>query len=188
MKRVFKILIGIVAVFFLVAVIGIIGQSIEDKKATKEKTEDEQPTEKTVTDVTDNEPTESDVTSTTAEQDQKAEAEANATKYPATPGKKLFGEEFKGMEYHFKGELVKTESVEGLFGEMKNALLVKNENGYVLVIFPPYEVEANVGDEIEAWGPLSGDGYASSDLGIENVVGVTGAMNASQINVNGEQR
>ncbi|WP_338651556.1 hypothetical protein [Lysinibacillus sp. Y5S-8] len=33
---------------------------------------------------------------------------------------------------------------------------------------------------------LSGDGYAASDLGVSNVVGMTGAMNATQVNVNGE--
>lgn len=120
--------------------------------------------------------------------DLKTEAEANANEHPATPGKKLFDEEFKGMNYYFKGNLVKTELVEGLFGNMEEALLVKNENGYILVIFPPYEIDVAEGDEIEAWGPLSGDGYASTDLEVDNVVAVTGAMNASLISVNGEMK
>lgn len=114
------------------------------------------------------------------------EAEYNANEHPASPGKKLFDGEFKGMQYHFKGELIKTEQVEGLFGEMEEAFLVKNEKGFVIVIFPNYPIEVSVGDTIEAWGPLSGDGYSSSDLNVENVVGVTGAINASIIEVNGE--
>lgn len=117
-----------------------------------------------------------------------SEAEANAKEYPATPGKKLYDQEFKGMNYYFKGNLVKTELVEGLFGNMEEALLVKNENGFILVIFPPYEIEVAEDDEIEAWGPLSGDGYASTDLRVDNVVGVTGAMNAARIDVNGEMK
>ena len=122
------------------------------------------------------------------ELDPQSEAELNAEEHPATPGKKLYDEEFKGMQYYFKGELVKTELVEGLFGEIEEALLVKNDEGFILVIFPNYEIPVNAGDEVEAWGPLSGDGYASSDLGVDNVVGVTGAMNASIINVNGEMQ
>lgn len=120
--------------------------------------------------------------------DLKAEAEANALEHPVKPGKKLFGEEFLGMPYYFKGKLVKRELVEGVFDEAEEALLVKNENNFILVIFPPYEIEAAEGDEIEAWEHLSGDGYASTDLNIDNVVGVTGGLNASIINVNGEQK
>jgi len=119
------------------------------------------------------------------------DAIANAEEYPAKPGAMLYDKtesKFKGMNYHLKGELIKIEKVEGLFGVMEDALLVKNEQGYVMPIFPPYEVSASVGDEIEVWGPLSGDGYASSDLGVDNVVGMTGAMNATRIDVNGETR
>lgn len=190
MKKLLKLLMWVFVAFVLVAVIGIIGQSIEDKKAAKEEPE-EQVLEESTTESEAGEDIESateTATETTEESDPKAEAESNATEHPATPGKMLYGEEFEGMQYYFKGELVKTESVEGLYGDMETALLVKNENGFVLVIFPPYSVEANVGDTIEAWGPLSGDGYKSSDLGIDNVVGVTGGMNASIINVNGEQQ
>lgn len=125
------------------------------------------------------------------ELDPKSEAEANAAKHPARPGAMLYDKtesKLKGMNYYFKGELVKVEKVEGSFGNMEDAFLVKNENGYVMPIFPPYEIEAAVSDEIEAWGPLSGDGYASSDLGVDNVVGVAGAMNASQVSVNGEMK
>lgn len=123
----------------------------------------------------------------TNETDPNAEAEANAIEYPAKPGAMLYDkteEKFKGMNYHFKGELVKIEKVEGIAG-MENALLVKNEQGYIMPIFPPFEMDANVGDEIEVWGPLSGDGYASSDLGVDNVVGVTGSVNATKITING---
>lgn len=119
------------------------------------------------------------------------ESVANAEENPAKPGAMLYDKtetKFKGMNYHFKGELVKVEKVEGLFGEMQDALLVKNEQGYVMPIFPPNEVTANVGDDVEVWGPLSGDGYASSDLGVDNIVGVAGAMNASLININGEMQ
>ena len=39
---------------------------------------------------------------------------------------------------------------------------------------------------LEAFCPLSGDGYASSDSGVDNVVGVAGAMNAFELEINGE--
>ena len=90
------------------------------------------------------------------------------------------------MEYYFKGEVVGVKSLEGLFGDMEDALLIKNDQGYVLPVFPPYEIDVNIGDTVEASGPLSGDGYAASDLGVSNVVGMTGAMNATQVNVNEE--
>ncbi|MGE6379973.1 hypothetical protein [Peribacillus muralis] len=119
------------------------------------------------------------------------ESEANASEYPATPGRMLYDKsetKFKGMNYYFKGEIVTTKKVEGLFDNMKEALLVKNEDGYVMPIFPPYELKALEGDEVEAWGPLSGDGYESAALEVDNVVGVTGAMNASEITINGETK
>ncbi|MFS0576244.1 hypothetical protein AB1K83_11455 [Sporosarcina sp. 179-K 3D1 HS] len=123
--------------------------------------------------------------------DLKTQSEANAIEHPPKPGAMLYDKtesKFKGMNYHFKGTLVKIEKLEGLFGKVTDALLVKNEQGYVMPIFPPYEVTTSEGDEIEAWGPLSGDGYASSDLGVDNVVGVAGAMNASLMSVNGEMQ
>lgn len=125
------------------------------------------------------------------EVDYQSEAETNADKHPATPGQMLYDtneEKFKGMKYHFKGELVKTELVEGLFNNAEEALLVKNDVGFILIIFPNYPIDVSPGDEIEAWGPLSGEGYKSSDLGVDNVVGVTGAMNATRIDVNGEMK
>lgn len=118
-----------------------------------------------------------------------SEGESNAEQYPAKPGAMLYDKtesKFKGMEYYFKGEVVAIKSLEGLFGNMENAILIKNDQGYVLPIFPPYEIDVNIGDTLEATGPLSGDGYAASDLGVNNVVGMTGAMNATQISVNGE--
>ncbi|MEA0563496.1 hypothetical protein [Lysinibacillus irui] len=118
-----------------------------------------------------------------------SEGESNAEQYPAKPGAMLYDKtesKFKGMEYYFKGEVVAVKSLEGLFGNMENALLIKNDQGYVLPVFPPYEIDVNIGDTLEATGPLSGDGYAASDLGVSNVVGMTGAMNATQISVNGE--
>lgn len=119
----------------------------------------------------------------------KEESEANAEENPAVMAAILYDKnetQFKGMNYHFKGELVKVRKVEGLRNEAKDALLVKNDEGYVMPIFPPHEVEVSVGDEIEVWGPLSGDGYESIDLDVDNVVGITGAMNAHIINVNDE--
>lgn len=118
-------------------------------------------------------------------------AKKNAEKYPAKAGTMLYDKnesKFKGMEYYFKGTLVKTETLEGLFDEMQTAFLVKNEEGYIMSVFPMYEIEVNEGDEIEVWGNLSGDGYSSADLGVDNVVGVTGSINAFKINVNGETK
>lgn len=181
------------------AAILLVACSNETATEGKEESVEEQPVEETIQGETEEkeiieevEEKKSEETENVAddedELDPQSEAELNAEEHPATPGKKLYDEEFKGMQYYFKGELVKTELVEGLFGEMEEALLVKNDQGFILVIFPNYEIPVNAGDEVEAWGPLSGDGYASSDLGVDNVVGVTGAMNASIINVNGEMQ
>lgn len=119
------------------------------------------------------------------------EAEKNAKVNPAEAGAMLYDkneEKFKGMQYYFKGELIKTESVNGLFDNPSGALIVKNKEGYIMPIFPPYEIEVAEGDQIEVWGPLSGDGYSSSDLGVDNVVGIAGAINAVQIDINGERQ
>lgn len=115
--------------------------------------------------------------------------EKNAELNPAKPGAMLYDKtesKFKGMEYYFKGEIVGVKSLEGLFGNMEDALLIKNDQGYVLPVFPPYEIDVSIGDTVEVSGSLSGDGYAASDLGVSNVVGMTGAMNATQISIDGE--
>ncbi|MFY0518519.1 hypothetical protein ACOMCU_11930 [Lysinibacillus sp. UGB7] len=117
------------------------------------------------------------------------EGEANAELYPASPAAMLYDKnetKFKGMNYYFKGELVGVKKLEGLFGNMEDALLIKNDKGYVMPIFSPHEIDATVGQTLEAWGPLSGDGFAASDLGVNNVVGMTGAMNATQISVHND--
>ncbi|MGN4123494.1 pilin [Lysinibacillus sphaericus] len=117
------------------------------------------------------------------------EGEANAELYPAKPAAMLYDKtesKFKGMNYYFKGELVGVKKLERLFGNMEDALLIKNDKGYVMPVFSPYEIDATVGQTLEAWGPLSGDGYAASDLGVNNVVGMTGAMNATQISVHND--
>jgi len=91
--------------------------------------------------------------------DYKTESVANAKEHAAKPGAMLYDKtekKFAGMNYHFKGTLVKVEKVEELFGKMGDALLVKNELGYVMAIFPPYEVTVVEGDEIEAWGTSLG--------------------------------
>lgn len=180
--------------FLLIAfifILGACGSSEEVTEKNEENLKEEQSVESTEKEEPIKEvdtPKEEDVEE---EVNFKTEGEANAEENPAIPGAMLFDkteEKFKGMQYHFVGKLVKIEKVEGLFGNMENALLVRNDKGFVLPIFPPYEIEVIEGDEIEAWGPLSGDGYSSSDLGIDNVVGVTGAMNATQVDVNGEMQ
>lgn len=125
---------------------------------------------------------------TSSSEDVRTISEKNAVKYPASPGKKLYGAEFKGMNYYFKGKLVEIKKLENLSGQFTDTYLIKNDQGYIMPIFPPYTISVNIGDDIEVWGPLSGDGYSSSDIGVANVVGVAGAMNASLINVNGELR
>lgn len=115
------------------------------------------------------------------------QAESNAKAHPAKPAAKLFGEEVKGLPYYFKGELIDKKQMEGLFGGLDEAWLVKNENGYVMPVFPLATIESKPGDTIEVWGSLSGDGYANADLEVDNVVGMTGAINATTIKINGEK-
>lgn len=158
-------------------------ETVTKPKEETSNAESTQKDEKIVTSVADNTETVSDKSTT------KSEGERNAEQYPAKTGSMLYDKiesKFKGMEYYFKGEVVAVKSLEGLFGDMENALLIKNDQGYVLPVFPPYEIDVNIGDTVEATGPLSGDGYAASDLGVSNVVGMTGAMNATQVSVNGQ--
>lgn len=114
------------------------------------------------------------------------EAEKNAEKYPATIGANLVTKgdhDFTGMKYYFKGELVKITNIENDVGDT-SAWLVKNENGYVMPIQHEY-FKAEVGDTVEVWGTLSGNGYANME-GIDNVVGQTGSMHAIIVAVDGE--
>lgn len=155
------------------------GEPVESKDKDTAKTE-----EKTSTN---EENKENDTKQKEDKVDYKAEAEKNAEENPATSGTMLYDKtetKFKGMNYYFTGEVVKIQKVEGLLGKMEDAMLVKNENGYVLPIFPPFQMDIKVGDTIKAWGPLSGDGYAAGDFEVDNVVGMTGAMNATEIQVN----
>lgn len=116
------------------------------------------------------------------------ECEKNAEEYPAKPGAVLYtkGEHhFTGMEYYFKGEILKFDIIENNVGD-PSIWLVKNDNGYVMPI-QHEEFEAEIGDVIEVWGTLSGDGYSNAE-GINNVVGQTGSMHAMIIKVNGENQ
>ncbi|WGT38096.1 hypothetical protein QH639_20070 [Lysinibacillus sp. 1 U-2021] len=158
-------------------------ETVTKPKEETSNTENTQKDEKVVTSVTNKIETKSNNSTTMSE------GERNAEQYPAKAGSMLYDKtesKFKGMEYYFKGEVVGVKSLEGLFGNMEDTLLIKNDQGYVLPVFPPYEIDVNIGDTVEASGPLSGDGYAASDLGVSNVVGMTGAMNATQVSVNGQ--
>lgn len=120
--------------------------------------------------------------------DFKAECEKNAAEYPAKMGSILYTKgdyNFTGMKYYFKGEIVKLDLIESDVAD-PSVWLVKNEHGYVMPI--QYDrFEAKVGDTVEVWGTLSGNGYANVE-GIDNVVGQTGSMHAMQVTVNGEEQ
>lgn len=124
----------------------------------------------------------------TEEIDFQTECEKNANEYPAKAGAILVskgGHDFTGMSYYFKGEIIKFDVIENNVGN-PSIWLVKNDNGYVMPIQHEY-FEAEVGDVIEVWGTLSGDGYANVD-GVDNVVGQTGSMHAMMVSVNGEMQ
>lgn len=179
-----KSFIGILGIVLLIVLVGCGDDIDEPITEPGESTIDYNDHEENITDDTTYEEEE------TEEVDYVTESEANAEEYPTKPGAMLYDkteEKFKGMNYHFSGELLKIMPVDGLTG-MTNAFIVKNENGYIMPVFPPYEMEATRGDTIDAWGPLSGDGYESSNLEVDNVVGVTGAINATRIDINGETK
>jgi len=121
--------------------------------------------------------------------DYQLKGEENALKYPAVQGAILYDKneaKYQGMDYYFIGKVVKIKPIEDLQHNFKDAYLVKNEDGYIIAIFPPWGMNISENDNIEAWGMLSGDGYSSKDLGVDNVVGLTGALNALSISVDGE--
>ena len=122
------------------------------------------------------------------ELDFKEECEANAKEYPAGPGKILYtkGDNlFTGMGYYFKGEIVKFDIIDNSVGD-PSVWLVKNDAGYVMPIQHEYFI-ADIGDVVEVWGTLSGNGYEKVD-GVDNVVGITGSMHAMQVTINGEEQ
>ncbi|SMB95338.1 hypothetical protein SAMN00017405_0384 [Desulfonispora thiosulfatigenes DSM 11270] len=119
--------------------------------------------------------------------DFKAECEKNAENHPAKAGAVLVTKgdyDFTGMDYYFKGELIQKTTIDNI-GD-SSAWLVKNENGYVMPIQHSY-FNAEIGDKIEVWGTLSGNGYSNVE-GIDNVVGETGSMHAMLLTVNGEEQ
>ena len=108
----------------------------------------------------------------------------NSEKYPASAGKMLYDKsdhKFGGMNYFFEGEIIGTANIENITSG--DCWLVKNSEGYVMPIEYDY-FEANEGDEIKVYGTLSGNGYSSSDLGVDNIVGVTGSMHAIEVEIN----
>ena len=120
--------------------------------------------------------------------DFKTECEENAKNNPATVGSILVTKgdyDFTGMKYYFNGEIIGKNTIENDVGD-SSVWLVENKNGYVMPI-QYNQFNAEVGDKVEVWGTLSGDGY-SSPKGIENVVEETGSMNAIIVSINGEEQ
>lgn len=168
-----KIILAVVILF----VIGGIGAILEEEKV--------KPTGTTNTELISEQNTNQNVEEKLSF---KEECEQNAIGHPAKMGAILYtkGEhKFTGMKYYFKGEILKFEVIESNVGN-PSIWLVKNENGYVMPIQHD-RYEAKVGDTIEVWGTLTGNGYAKVK-GIDNVVGQTGSMHAIQVTVNGEMQ
>lgn len=120
------------------------------------------------------------------EQTFKEKAEQNAELHPATAGKILYTKgdnRFTGVDYYFKGVIIQFSTIENSVGD-PSVWMVRNEHGYVMPIQHSY-FEAEVGDTVEVWGTLSGNGYANPP-GVDNVVGQTGSMHAMLVTVNGE--
>ncbi|HAA6369441.1 TPA_asm: hypothetical protein GHJ26_09245 [Listeria monocytogenes] len=114
----------------------------------------------------------------------KDEAEQGSEKYPATAGEVLYNNDninVTGQKYHFSGDIIQKLQVDG-----ESAWLVKNDVGYVMPVFAE-EFDADVGDNVEIWGTLTGDGYQASDFKVDNIVGMTGSMRIIQLNINGKE-
>ncbi|PDG49980.1 hypothetical protein AWL34_15940, partial [Listeria monocytogenes] len=114
----------------------------------------------------------------------KDEAEQGSERYTATAGKILYNNDttnITGQRYHFSGEIIQKLQVDG-----ESAWLVKNDVGYVMPVFSE-DFDAAVGDNVEIWGTLTGDGYQASDFKVDNIVGMTGSMRIVQLNINGKE-
>ncbi|EKB1221325.1 hypothetical protein ONC83_002890 [Listeria monocytogenes] len=114
----------------------------------------------------------------------KTEAEQGSKKYPAESGEILYtkgNNDVTGQKYYFSGNIIQKLEVDG-----ELAWLVKNQNGYVMPVFAE-TFKASVGDKVDIWGTLTGDGYQASDFRVDNVVGMTGAMRIIQLNINGKE-
>ncbi|MDT0064573.1 hypothetical protein QJV38_07180 [Listeria cossartiae subsp. cayugensis] len=114
----------------------------------------------------------------------KIESEQGSKKYPAKSGEILYTKgnvDVTGQKYYFSGNIIQKLQVDG-----EPAWLVKNQNGYVMPVFAE-DFESGVGDKADIWGTLTGDGYQSSDFSVDNVVGMTGAMRITQLNINGKE-
>lgn len=114
----------------------------------------------------------------------KDEAEQGSEKYSATAGEVLYNNDninVTGQKYHFSGDIIQKLQVDG-----ESAWLVKNDVGYVMPVFAE-EFDADVDDNVEIWGTLTGDGYQASDFKVDNIVGMTGSMRIIQLNINGKE-
>ncbi len=161
MSKIMKIILAVVGVFAFCAVMGMV--------FGKEDTPNQENNNEKVS----------------SEASFKSVCEENANKYPAKAGAILYTKgdyDFTGMNYYFKGKIIKFDTIETNIGT-PNVWLVKNENGYVMPIQHEY-YKASIGDKVEVWGNLSGNGFANAE-GIENVVGQTGSIHAMQVAVNG---
>lgn len=126
---------------------------------------------------------------TSTEEWSKDVCEANALEHPAGPGKVLVtkgNHNFTAYPYYFKGELL----AQGTHEEFGNnpVWLIKNDAGYVMPVqmIGVGEDEAEIGDTVEIWGRLSGEGYSLPN--VDNVVGETGYLLMIQFSVNGKPR
>lgn len=154
-------------------------RALWDRNAKDEEKEETKPTASTPEPAKEEKPTEDN--SRYINPEFQKEAEANAAEHVAGPGKVLVTKgdhHFTGMKYYFKGELVGSEYYDG-----DEIWLLKNDLGYIMPV-EHMHFEAAVGDTVEVWGNLSGEGFKLH--GYDNVVGETGFINASFATVNGE--
>jgi len=111
-------------------------------------------------------------------------AEENAKKYPADSVASFEGEKFKGMDYYYKGTIIDIVDIENNVGDT-TSWLVKSERGYLMPI-QFYEFEADIGDEVEVWGTLSGNMFSIEDTGYEAIIDKVGSIHAMLVTINGE--
>lgn len=175
-----KMAIYIIAVSLLMFVIAAIFGEKEDGKG-------DNPANK-VTLSRDPETSTTNKTIKSKQPDFKAVCEMNAQEHPAKMGVTLVTKgdyNFTGMKYYLAGEIIDKNVLEGAVGN-PSVWMVRNENGYVMPIQHD-RFDAEIGDEVEIWGTLSGNGY-SNPPGIDNVVGETGSMHAIMATINGEEQ
>lgn len=147
---------------------------IENEKQSKEVSEDSSPAN---TSASSSESIQSEIN---------AEALKNSQVYPADSVASFQGNKFKGMPYYFKGKMIEETASNSVSNLIEKSYIAENEQGYRMLITPPYEVTIPNGVEIEVEGNLNGSAYNLKEVGLQGINNEAGLINANKLIINGK--